>query len=83
MIIFYRMINLSSLAKDRFSVLVIVGIMTMLFAHFTINVGMNIGVMPVVGLPLPFLSYGGSSLLVNMVLIGIVMNIHKNRKLHT
>jgi len=83
MIIFYRMINLSSMAKDRFSVLVIVGIMTMLFAHFAINVGMNIGVTPVIGLPLPFLSYGGSSLLVNMILIGIVMNIHKNRKLHT
>ena len=83
MTIFYRLLNLSSLAKDRFSVLVIVGIMTMLFAHFAINVGMNIGVTPVIGLPLPFLSYGGSSLLVNMVLIGIVLNIYKNRKQHT
>jgi rod shape determining protein RodA len=83
MTIFYRLLNLSSLAKDRFSVLVIVGIMTMFFAHFAINVGMNIGVTPVIGLPLPFLSYGGSSLLVNMVLIGIVLNIYKNRKQHT
>lgn len=83
MVIFYRMLNLSSMAKDRFSVLVIVGIMTMLFAHFAINVGMNLGITPVIGLPLPFLSYGGSSLLVNMTLIGIVMNFYKNRKLHT
>ena len=83
MIIFMRLLNLASLAKDRFNVLVIVGVLTMLFSHFAINVGMNIGVTPVIGLPLPFLSYGGSSLLVNMILIGIVMNIYKNRKLHT
>ena len=83
MIIFMRLLNLSSLAKDRFNILVIVGVLTMLFSHFAINVGMNVGITPVIGLPLPFLSYGGSSLLVNMVLIGIVMNIYKNRKLHT
>lgn len=83
MIIFYRMLNLSSLAKDRFSVLVIIGVLTLMFSHFAINVGMNIGITPVIGLPLPFLSYGGSSLLVNMILIGLVMNIYKNRKLHT
>jgi cell division protein FtsW (lipid II flippase) len=44
---------------------------------------MNLGITPVIGIPLPFLSYGGSSLLVNMILAGIVMNIYKNRKLHT
>lgn len=83
MFIFMRLLNLSSLAKDRFSVLVVVGILSLLFSHFAINIGMNIGVTPVIGLPLPFLSYGGSSLLVNMVMIGIAMNIYKNRKLHT
>ncbi len=83
MIIFMRLLNLSALAKDQFSVLVIVGILTMFFSHFAINLGMNVGITPVIGLPLPFLSSGGSSLLVNMVLVGIVMNIYKNRKLHT
>lgn len=83
MIIFMRLLNLSSLAKDRFSVLVIIGVLTLLFSHFAINIGMNLGITPVIGLPLPFLSYGGSSLLVNMTLIGMLLNIYKNRKLHT
>lgn len=83
LIIFIRLLNLSTLAKDRFSVLVIIGILSLLFSHFAINIGMNIGITPVIGLPLPFLSFGGSSLLVNMTMIGIVLNIYKNRKLHT
>ncbi len=83
LIIFIRLLNLSTLAKDRFSVLVIIGILSLLFSHFAINIGMNIGITPVIGLPLPFLSFGGSSLLVNMIMIGIVLNIYKNRKLHT
>ncbi len=83
LIIFIRLLNLSSLAKDRFSVLVIVGILSLLFSHFSINIGMNVGITPVIGLPLPFLSFGGSSLLVNMTMLGIVLNIYKNRKLHT
>jgi len=83
LIIFIRLLNLSSMAKDNFSILVIIGVLSLLFSHFAINIGMNVGVTPVIGLPLPFLSSGGSSLLVNMVLLGIVMNIYKNRKLHT
>lgn len=82
-IMFMRLLKLSSTAKDKFSVLVVVGCLTMLFSHFAINVGMNLGITPVIGLPLPFLSYGGSSLLVNMIMLGIIMNIYKNRKLHT
>jgi rod shape determining protein RodA len=82
-IIFIRLLKLSSNAKDPFSVLVIIGVLALLFSHFAINVGMNLGITPVIGLPLPFLSYGGSSLLVTMIMIGIVLNIYKNRKLHT
>lgn len=80
LIIFIRLLKLSSIAKDDFSSLVVVGILVMLFIHFGINIGMNVGITPVIGLPLPFLSYGGSSLLVNMTLIGIALNIYKNRK---
>lgn len=83
LIIFIRLINISNLAKDRFSVLIIVGILSLMFSHFAINIGMNVGITPVVGLPLPFLSYGGSSLLVNMIMMGIVLNIYRNRKMHT
>jgi rod shape determining protein RodA len=83
LIIFIRLLNITNLAKDRFSVLVIVGILSLMFSHFAINIGMNVGITPVIGLPLPFLSYGGSSLLVNMIMIGIVLNIYRNRKMHT
>ena len=83
LIIFLRLFKLSAIAKDRFSVLVTVGVLTLLFSHFAINIGMNVGITPVIGLPLPFLSYGGSSQLINMVMLGIVLNIYRNRKLHT
>ncbi len=83
LIIFIRLLNITNFAKDRFSVLTIVGILSLLFSHFAINIGMNVGITPVIGLPLPFLSYGGSSLLVNMIMIGIVLNIYRNRKMHT
>ena len=79
-ILFYRLFKLSAIARDQFSSMVVIGILAILFIHFAINVGMNVGITPVIGLPLPFLSYGGSSLLVNMALIGISLNIYKNRK---
>jgi len=80
MIIFFRILDITSLAKDHYSSLILIGILTLLFTHFAINVGMNVGVAPVIGIPLPFFSYGGSSLIINMVLIGIVLNIYRNRK---
>lgn len=82
LIIFTRLLKLASVARDHFSSLVVMGVLVLLFIHFAINIGMNVGVTPVIGLPLPFLSYGGSSLIVNMTLIGIALNIHKNRKLY-
>jgi rod shape determining protein RodA len=83
LIIFLRLFKLSATAKDRFSVLITVGVLTLLFSHFAINIGMNVGITPVIGLPLPFLSYGGSTQLINMVMLGIVLNIYRNRKFHT
>lgn len=83
LIIFYRLLKLASQSKDAFTSHVVIGILTLLFVHFAINIGMNVGVTPVIGLPLPFLSYGGSSLLMNIVMIGIVMNFYRNRKQHT
>lgn len=82
LVVFLRLLKISSLVKDKneFHSLVIIGILTLLFFHFIVNVGMTIGIMPVIGLPLPFLSYGGSSLLADMFLIGVAANIYKNRK---
>ncbi len=81
-IVFVRLLNIAGHTSNKFESLVIIGVLTLLITHFTINIGMNLGVAPVVGIPLPFLSYGGSSLIVNMFLLGIVMNFYKHRKEH-
>ncbi|MDF1611101.1 MAG: rod shape-determining protein RodA [Stygiobacter sp.] len=83
LILFLRLLNIANTAKDNFSVLVVVGILTLYFVHFALNIGMNLGITPVIGIPLPFLSYGGSSLIINLIMIGIVLNIYRNRKTHT
>ncbi|KKT73552.1 MAG: Rod shape-determining protein RodA, partial [Microgenomates group bacterium GW2011_GWA2_44_7] len=80
LIIFIRLLRLTTFAKDPFSSLAIIGILTLFLVHLGINVGMNVGLTPVIGLPLPFLSYGGSSLLANMTLLGVVFNIYRSRK---
>ncbi len=83
LIIFYRLIYIATHTKNKFGSLVVIGVLTLLFTHFAINIGMNLGIAPVIGLPLPFLSYGGSSLLVNSILIGLALNFYKNRREHT
>lgn len=65
--------------NDRFGSLVAVGVTAMLFWHIIINIGMVIGLFPVVGVPLPLFSYGGTSLITSMTAIGILMNISMRR----
>lgn len=66
-------------AKDRFGSMLVVGIFFYFFWEILINMGMVIGLMPVVGIPLPFISYGGSATLVNFTLLGIVLNVSMRR----
>jgi rod shape determining protein RodA len=73
--VIYRMLILSYHTGDRFGRLVIVGVASMLIFHMFENIGMNIGVMPITGIPLPFVSYGGSNLIANMAGIGLVLNV--------
>lgn len=80
LIIFLRLLNLASTTKDEFLSLVVIGILGVYFTHFLINVGMVIGILPIIGVPLSFVSYGGSSLVSNMFMLGIVMNIFRTRK---
>ncbi len=80
LLIFYRMRVIALSAPDNFSYLVVVGIMSMFFVQILENIGMNIGIMPVTGIPLPLLSYGGSSLLVVLASIGILNNIHSHQE---
>jgi len=71
----WRVLHAATISRDRFGVLVAVGIATMLTFHALINVGMAMGMMPVTGLPLPFVSYGRSNLLVSMMSVGLVQSI--------
>jgi len=75
-----RMLWMVKAIKNRFVELMLVGYASLLMTHVVINIGMTIGVMPVIGVPLPFISYGGSSLVANMMMVGIAMNFAKNRR---
>lgn len=79
LLIILRMLYLAHYTLDRFGQMVIIGVMAMLLFHVFENVGMTTGLMPVTGIPLPFLSYGGSNLVTNMAGIGLVLNVVKNR----
>jgi len=79
-ILLYRGIKIAGAARDNFGMLLATGITSMLTFHILVNVGMTAGIMPVTGIPLPFISYGVSSLTTNMVGIGILLNIYMRRQ---
>lgn len=81
--IFLKILKIATITKNEFLSLTIIGILSLFFIHFMINIGMAVGVMPVIGITLPLVSYGGSSLLVNMALLGIIANIYRTRKNYT
>lgn len=66
-------------ARDRFGSLLAVGLVAMLAFHIMVNVGMTVGIMPITGIPLPFVSYGGSAIITNFIAVGILMNIYSQR----
>jgi len=81
--LFLRILKIASTTKNEFLSLTIIGILSVYTIHYLINIGMVVGILPVIGIPLPFVSYGGSSLLVNMFMLGIIANIYRNRKNYT
>jgi rod shape determining protein RodA len=81
-VIVYRLNRIALSARDNFGFLVTVGVMIMICIQVTVNIGMNIGLLPVTGIPLPFLSYGGSSLLSMLLSIGLIMSIFLTKKKH-
>ncbi|HEY5974711.1 MAG TPA: rod shape-determining protein RodA, partial [Geobacteraceae bacterium] len=72
-------LQVANRCSDRFGSLLAVGITAMLFWHIVINMGMVIGLFPVVGVPLPFFSYGGTSMVTSMIGVGILLNISMRR----
>ncbi len=67
------------MARDFFGVLVCVGVLSMFAFQIFENVGMTLGIMPVTGIPLPFMSYGGSSMIATFACVGLVANVSMRR----
>lgn len=76
----FKILSNSRNAKNDFGSYICVGVAFMFIAHVFENIGMCIGLMPVTGIPLPFFSYGGSSLLTNFISIGLVLSVYMRRK---
>jgi rod shape determining protein RodA len=79
-VVLFTGIRIAGQARDRLGKLMAVGVVTLLFSHVFINIGMNIRIMPVTGVPLPLLSYGGSSVLGSLIAMGILQNVYIYRK---
>ena len=77
MLLIIRLIAIASAIRQSFESMTVIGIATIILVHVIINIGMTIGMAPITGLPLPFLSYGGSSLMANLMMMGIVLNISR------
>ncbi|MEO6940007.1 MAG: rod shape-determining protein RodA [Candidatus Kapaibacterium sp.] len=78
--VIFRGIAIASSVRSKFSSVVAIGITSIWFFHVMVNIGMALGLMPVVGIPLPFMSYGGSALFTNLLMAGILMNLYRNRR---
>ena len=83
LVILLRLQKIATEIRNMFLSLVVVGILSILTIHFGINIGMVLGIVPVIGIPLPFVSYGGSSLLSNFIMLGMVYNIYRSRQMLT
>ena len=81
-LILLRMLYLAWFTRDKFGRLIIIGVMGMLLFHVLENIAMTLGLMPITGIPLPFLSYGGSNMMTNMGGVGLVLNVTRNRSLN-
>jgi rod shape determining protein RodA len=75
----WRILRTAQLARDDFGMLLCAGVLAMFVFQIFENVGMTMGIMPITGIPLPFMSYGGSSTITYLVSIGLVLNVHMRR----
>jgi rod shape determining protein RodA len=79
LVLIWRGLRIAVIAKDLFGTLLAVGVVAMLTLQVFVNVGMTVGIMPVTGIPLPFVSYGGTSLIVWFAIVGLLLNVHMRR----
>ena len=76
LLVVWRGLRIVTLARDPFSAIVAGGLVFALLFQIFVNVGMTMGIAPITGIPLPFVSVGGSSMIANLVAIGILLSIH-------
>jgi rod shape determining protein RodA len=75
----YGGIRTMVVARDRFGFLLAAGLVGMFFFHILVNMGMTIGIMPITGIPLPFVSFGGSAILTDFAAVGVLLNIYSQK----
>jgi len=78
-LLLWRSLRIATLSKDKFGTLLAIGVAGMFGFQLFVNIGMTIGIMPITGIPLPFVSYGGSSLITSYFGVGVLMNVHMRR----
>ena len=79
-VLMYRTLRIGYTARDRFGLFLAIGVVAMLLFHVFINAGMNMGIAPVTGIPLPLVSYGGTALIVAMAALGLLESVAARRK---
>lgn len=75
-----RCVSIAAIVRTRFASIVAIGFASILLYHTLVNIGMAIGIFPVMGIPLPFLSAGGTSLIMNLAMVGVLLNFYKTRR---
>lgn len=74
-----RLVRFAGTARDRAGILIVAGVASLFFCHVLVNVGMTLGILPTIGIPLPLLSYGGSSTMTAFAALGLALNVHYRR----
>lgn len=82
-LLIWRALRIASMSRDLFGMMLASGIAALWAFQLFVNVGMTMGIMPITGIPLPFISFGGSSLLTNFIAVGLLLNVHMRRFLRT
>ncbi|MCH8818770.1 MAG: rod shape-determining protein RodA [Acidobacteria bacterium] len=79
LLVLMRLVRIAESARDRVGILLITGVTSFIFFHVAMNVSMTLGIMPPIGIPLPLLSYGGSSTITTFAALGLALNVHQRR----
>lgn len=79
MLLVYRMVHIAMESRDYAGSYLVAGFIGMLVFQVSVNIGMHIGILPLTGISLPFISYGGSSLLTNMIAVGLILSVHAHK----